>query len=147
MPDMTGTPLVFNLFPTRFYTIPRRLQRLFWSVVAVDRHVSYDQRTLHSPGNRASVMHHLIEHHLRRVFVTQHNHSDRIADQDDVEAAFIEQTRRRIIVSSQRGDAFSASLHFPIFFCQVHKSNFGGSTFCETSPSQNWRFESHSSAS
>src|SRR5689334_8432782 len=126
---MTDAALKFYRLRTRLDKDSRRLQRLFWSVVAVDRHVSHNQRTLYPAGNRASMMHHLVEHHLRGVFVTQYNHSDRIADQDDVEAAFIEQTRRRIIVSSQRGDAFSASLHFPIFFCQVHKSNFRGSTF------------------
>src|SRR6266446_5251398 len=66
------------------------------------------------------MMQHFIQSYLRRVFVTEHNHPQRIANQDNVEAAFIEQTRGWIIVSSQRGDALAALLHFTKFFCRVH---------------------------
>ena len=65
-------------------------------------------------------MQHFIQSYLGRVFVAEHNHPQRIADQDNVEAAFIEQTRGWIIVGSQRRDALAASLHFTKFFCRVH---------------------------
>src|SRR6266481_6200998 len=66
------------------------------------------------------MMQHFIQSYLGRVFVAEHNHPQRIADQDNVEAAFIEQTRGWIIVGSQRGDALAAPLHFTKFFCRVH---------------------------
>src|SRR6266446_1980025 len=68
------------------------------------------------------MMQHFIQSYLRRVFVTEHNHPQRIADQDNVEAAFIEQTRGWIIVGSQRRDALAALLHFTKFFSRVHSA-------------------------
>src|SRR5205807_3041812 len=66
------------------------------------------------------MMQHFIQSYLGRVFVAEHNHPQRIADQDNVEAAFIEQTRGWIIIGGQRGDALAALLHFTKFFCRVH---------------------------
>src|SRR5436305_13438080 len=75
------------------------------------------------------MMQHFIQSYLGCVFVAEHNHPQRIADQDNVEPAFIEQTRGWIIVGSQRRDALAAPLHFTKFFCRVDS--------CES-----WRVES-----
>src|SRR4051812_38556238 len=56
-------------------------------------------------------MDNLLQRDLRRVGITEHHHAKRIADQDDVDAAFIQQSRRWIIVGGQGGHLFPAPFH------------------------------------
>ena len=79
-------------------------------------HVRDKQGALHTPPDGSGVMQHFVERHLSSILVTEHNHSDRIAYQNDIQPTFIEQTGRRIIVGRQRSDAFAPSLHFSEFF-------------------------------
>ena len=118
--NVTDTALEFHCLRPRFREQARGLNGLLGSVVAVNRHVRDNQSAFHPAGDGASVMQHFVQRHLGRVFVSQHHHPKGIADQDNIEAAFIEQTRGRIIVGGQRGDALSAPLHFAKFFCRVH---------------------------
>src|ERR1700730_8573412 len=62
------------------------------------------------------MMQHLFERDVRRIFVSQHDHADGVADQNDVDPALVEQARRRIIIRGQRGDLLSAPLHFAKIF-------------------------------
>ena len=73
--------------------------------------IGHEQSPLYSARRRPGVVQHFLERHLGRVFVTEHDHADRIADEDDVDPAFIEQTGGRIIISGQRGDAFARDVY------------------------------------
>ena len=94
----------------------RRRQSLLGCVVSANRHIGDKQGALHSARDRAGVMQHLLERHARGVFVPEHYHPQGIAHQNDVDPAFIEQTRGRIIVGCERGDFFAALLHFSKIF-------------------------------
>src|SRR5688572_13707852 len=50
------------------------------------------------------MMDHFRQRHLRGVFVTEHHHAERVPDENDVDPAFIKQTRGRIIVGREGGD-------------------------------------------
>ena len=80
-------------------------------VVTVNRHIGDEQCLFHAASRRARVMQHLFQRHTRGVLIPKHHHSHRIAHEDDVDAAFVEQSRGGIIVSRQRSDFLTALLH------------------------------------
>src|SRR5688572_27572264 len=67
----------------------------------MNRQIAHDQGLLHSARDGPSMMHHLSQRHLRGVFISENHHAQGIAHQDDVDPAFVEQPRSRIIVGGQ----------------------------------------------
>ena len=56
---------------------------------------------------------HVLERHGGGVGVTEHNHAERIADEDEVKPGFVEQARRRVIVGGERRDFALLAFEFP----------------------------------
>ena len=67
-------------------------------VIAAVGHVRDQQRSPHAAAHGARVVQHFVHGDGQRVFVAEHDHAQRIADEHDVHAGFIEQARRRIVV-------------------------------------------------
>ena len=108
----------FELHPLRanIDKLFRRRQSLLGCVVGANRHVGDEQGALDATRHRARVMQHLFERHARGVFIPEHHHAQRIAHQDNIDPTFIEQARRRIIVSRQRGNFLATLFHFSKIF-------------------------------
>src|SRR4029077_5466476 len=51
------------------------------------------------------MMNNLVQSDLRRILVSEHNHSHRVTDQDDIDPALVQKTGRRIIIGRQRGNS------------------------------------------
>src|SRR5271168_1848169 len=49
-------------------------------------------------------MHHFIERHRQRVLITEHHHAERIANQQNIHARFIEKQRGGIVVGRYAGN-------------------------------------------
>ena len=58
-------------------------------VVAHPRQVADDQRRRLGPGDRGRVVGHVVDGHLQRVVVAEHDHGDGIADEDHVDARLV----------------------------------------------------------
>ena len=87
-------------------------QRIFRAdLIGEERHVCHHQRPLDPAGNRSRVMHHGVQCHGQRCFVTEHHHAQRIADQQHIDTRTIQQPGHRIVIRRQHGD-FLATL-FP----------------------------------
>jgi len=59
------------------------------AIIAVDREVSHDKRSRHAARDCSCVMDYVLNLHLRRVGVTEHRHSKRIADQEQIDTGFV----------------------------------------------------------
>ncbi len=96
----------FHGFHPCFLDEPNRVAQRFGGVgmVAAEGHVRDEQRVLGTAPHRPRVVNHLLERNRQRAVVTQRDHSHRIADEDDVHAGFVNQTRGRIVVRRQAND-------------------------------------------
>ena len=59
-------------------------------------------------GDGAGVMEHLLHRHRNGVLVTEHRHAERIADEDHIDAGFVDGERAGVIVGRNHGDGFAA---------------------------------------
>ena len=91
-------------------------------LVRQERHVGHDERTRGAARDGPAVMEHVVERHGERVLVTEHDHADRIADEQRVNAPLVEQTRHRRVVSGQHGDLLAARL----LVLEIGNANPGG---------------------
>jgi len=73
-------------------------------------HVGDKEGAFHSARHGSGVVNHFFQCHLGSVFVTKHNHSDGIANENDVDPTFVEQPCRWIIVGGQRCNTFAPQL-------------------------------------
>jgi hypothetical protein len=89
-------------------------------VVGAVGHVGDQECVLHSPARGSGVVQHLIDRDRKRVFISEHGLGERVADEDHVDAGFVNQTRAGIIVRSQTGDWFVMKL----FVLQGSNGNF-----------------------
>ena len=62
--------------------------------------------------HRARVVQHLLHGDGQGVFVAQHHHAQRVADQDHVNAGFVHQPRAGVVVGGEAGDEFLALFLF-----------------------------------
>ena len=74
----------------------------------MDRQIADDESLRLGAGDGGHVVQHVIERDVGGVRKPEHHHAQRIADQQDVHAAFIEQAGGRVIVGGERGDRASA---------------------------------------
>jgi len=52
-------------------------------------------------GARRARVQHLVDRYLQSVLLSEYDHAERIANENDIHAGFIEQTRSRIVVRRQ----------------------------------------------
>jgi len=74
------------------------------SVIAAVGHVRDEEGAARSTAHGAGVMEHFVDGDGQGIFVAEHDHAERIADEDDVHAGFVNQARGRIVVSREAGD-------------------------------------------
>ena len=104
--DRVAAALLHQPAGVRDAVLDRRL-------VGHERHVADDVRAPRRACDRAAVIDHLVERDRQRRLVTLHDHAERVADQQHVDAGFVEQPRERGVVRGEHGDLLAALLHLP----------------------------------
>ena len=79
--------------------------------VGFEGEIGHDQRAAHGAGHRTRVMPHVGNRHRGGVRVAEDDHAERVSHEDDIDTAFIEEARRRVVISRERGDLFTARFH------------------------------------
>ena len=90
-----------------------RIASSMLSWIGQERHVRDDQRPLGAAADGARMVDHHVERDGKGVVVAEHNHAERIADQNHIDAGAIQQARHREIVRGPDGDLFAAFFHGP----------------------------------
>ena len=109
--DVTYAAFQFHRLRANVHKLSCSLHRLRRRVVAVNRHIGDKEGLFHTASRSACVMQHLFERHPRGVLITEHHHAHRIAHENNVDPAFVEQTPRWIIIRCKRGDFLAAPFH------------------------------------
>ena len=79
-----------------------------------------DKRATDGAAHGARVVQHLVHGDGQRVFVAEHDHGEGVADEDEVDAGFVDQAGGGVVVGGERGDGLALALHF----CQRRNGNF-----------------------
>ena len=90
------------------------------AVVAAKWHVCYYKSSADGATHSARVVQHLVYGDGEGVFVAQHDHGEGVANEDEVDAGFVDKARCRVVVCGERGDGLALALHF----CQRRNGNF-----------------------
>jgi hypothetical protein len=61
-------------------------------VIATEGHVGDHQRTAHATAHRPRVMEHFVDRNGERVFLAEYDHSERVADQDEIDTSLVSQS-------------------------------------------------------
>ncbi len=85
--------------------------RLVRRLVTSERQVRPEQGARFRAGGGADMMLHLRHRHVRGVRIAEHDHAQRIADENQRNARLVEQLRHRKIIGRERGDLFAARFH------------------------------------
>ena len=113
--------LNLDRFGARLDKACRVADRLFAAyVVRRKGHVGNQERALHSPPHGAGVVQHLLDRDRQRVFVAQHDHAQRVAHQDHVDAGFVHQARAGVVIRCQTRNRFV----FLFFLEKSERSDF-----------------------
>ena len=83
-------------------------QRLLRRVVGVDRQIADDQRLRLGAGDGGHVVQHVVERDVGGVRKSEHHHAERIADEQHIHAAFVEQAGGGVVVGGQHRDRAAA---------------------------------------
>src|SRR5215203_4803564 len=77
-------------------------------------------------------MEHILHRHLKRVLISEHDHPERIANKDGVNASLVHGHRSWIVVSSEHGDELTTFLLLTICKCGYFFSRTGcaGGNWC-----------------
>ena len=126
----SGAALEFDRLGPGFDETARIGHRFVRRAVGIDRQVGDDDGIFHAAGNRTGVADHVVEGDCGGVRVTEHDHTERVADKNEVGARFVDQTRRRVIIGGERGN------FGPRAFA---RAEFPGKLFHEGSISRRWR--------
>ena len=86
-----------------FHKFPCTRKGLFRSVIGVGRQINRHGSMGNAPTDGFQVMDHLIQRDIHCVLLTQNNHSQRVADQNQIDAGFIQEPCRRVVVSREPG--------------------------------------------
>ena len=81
-------------------------------VVAAEGHVGDDEGAADGAANGAGVVQHLVHGDGEGVVVAEDDHGERVADEEEVDAGFVDQARAGVVVGGERGDGFALALHF-----------------------------------
>src|ERR1039458_8757176 len=77
-----------------------------------ERHVGHQKCPFDAAPYRTRVVQHLLHSNRQGIFIAQHHHAERVADQDHVNAGLIHQPRAGIVVGGQTSDDFLTLLFF-----------------------------------
>src|SRR5208282_3197233 len=75
-------------------------------------HVGDEQCVFHSAAHGLYVVQHLIDSDRKRVFVAEHGHGERVADEGDVDPGLVDESRGGIVVGREAGDGLMVKLLF-----------------------------------
>ncbi len=90
----------------------RVAQRVFGTyLIRQERHVGDDQRPASRAHHRPSVVDDLVDSDGQRVGLAAHRHGETIADQQQIDAAVVEDSREWKVVRSQHRDRLPRGLH------------------------------------
>ena len=93
-------------------------------VVSVDGQVAYDESPRLGAGDGGHVVEHVVERDVRGVRKTEDHHAERVADEQDVHAAFVQQAGGRVVVCGEDRDRAFAFAG-PDGFCFLESGHFG----------------------
>ena len=82
-------------------------------VVAAIGQIGHEERTGFGASGGADVVLHFGHRHVSGVGVTQNNHPEGVAHENERDAGFVEQPRHGEIIGRERGDFLATSLHGP----------------------------------
>ncbi len=103
----------YRLGSTIFHEADRVTQAVAHAhVVRRIGHVGDQESVLHSAAYRAHVVKHLLHGDRQGVLVAQHDHAQRVAHQDDVDAGFVDQPCAGVVIRCQTGNQFVALFFF-----------------------------------
>ena len=80
------------------------------------RHIAHQMCPRNAARHGAAVVQHFLHRYGKRVFVAQHDHAERVADQDAVYSGAIQGNGRRIIVGGQESNRLPMQLFWPAAF-------------------------------
>ena len=80
-------------------------------VIAAERHIGNHESATHGAAHGARVVQHLVDGDGKSVFLAEHDHGERVADEDQIHAGLVDQARGRVVVRGQRGDGLALALH------------------------------------
>src|SRR5690348_1095952 len=84
---------------------------VLWIIVAAKRKIGAEQSLRFGASHGANVVLHFFHRYESGIGISEHDHSQRIANEDERDTCFIEDSSGGIIVSSKRRDAFAALFH------------------------------------
>jgi len=103
----------FNGFGAVFYKAQRVANGFLGrNVKRAEGHVRDDESATGSATNGANVVQHFVERDGKSVVISEDDHAERIADEKNVDASFVEKTRGGIVVCSEAGDSLRLIFEF-----------------------------------
>ena len=81
--------------------------------VTHERHVRHQQRAFDAARHEARVIDHFVHGHGNGGGVALHHHAERVADQDEIHAGFVQHARERRIVGGEARNLLAVDLHLP----------------------------------
>ena len=101
----------------RFGAVFHKAQRVANSflgrnVKCAEGHVRDEEGATGSAADGANVMQHFVERDGKRVVIAEDDHAERVADEKNVYAGFVEKTRGGIVVRSEAGDSMRLIFEF-----------------------------------
>ena len=91
-------------------------------VIGAIRHVGNHDRPLDGPPHCTRVMEHFVDGDGEGAVETHHDHGQRVADENQIDARFIDDTSGRVVVGGQGRNRLAMTL----LFLQMGKSDFCG---------------------
>ena len=77
-------------------------------LIRQERHIADDVRKLRAAFDGGRVDDHLVHRDGHGGVIAQHHHAQRIADEDQIDAGFVDGERAGIVVGGDHGDGFAA---------------------------------------
>ncbi len=68
------------------------------AVIAAERHVGHHQSAAHGATHGARVVQHLVHGNGQRVFMAEHDHGQRVADKNQIDAGLVDEARGCVVV-------------------------------------------------
>ena len=85
--------------------------RLFGRGITEERHVGDQQGIVEAVRYTLRVIEHILHRHRQRGLFTLYHHTERVADQYDIDARLLQQLREAGIIGCQAGDLLAILLH------------------------------------
>ena len=86
-------------------------ERAFRRRIRAERHVGDQQRLAQAARDAAHVVDDVVDRHRQRAVVALHHHAERIADEQGVHPAVVEQPGEGGVVGGQHGDRLARGVH------------------------------------